>query len=221
MIINVRGTSGSGKTTLVRKVMDLYPGKFKIYTKDRKRPLGYLLTRPGGRSLFLVGHYETDCGGCDTITSINKVYEVVEEAAAAGHDVLYEGLLISAEYNRTAMMDGLYKDEGHLVIALDTTLEESLASVNARRANALARRTAATEAYNASREAEALAKGRKPPKPRPLPRDRGEVAEKNTKSKWKAVQAIMKKFEATNVRAEWHSRDSAFDRIKEVLGHGA
>ena len=215
MIINVRGTSGSGKTTLVRKVMDLYPQRLRVYTKDRKRPVGYLLTRPEGASLFLVGHYETDCGGCDTIPSIDRVYEIVEEADAAGHDVLYEGLLISAEFNRTAKLD---QESHQLVIALDTTLEESLASVNGRRAGSLARRTAATEAYNAAREAEALAKGRKPPKPRPLPTDRGEVKEKNTKSKWKAVQAIMKKFQAAGVRAEWHNRDSALDRIKEVLG---
>lgn len=214
-IINVRGTSGSGKTTLVRKVMDLYPSKVRVFTKDRKRPVGYLLSRPEGRQLFLVGHYETDCGGCDTITSIDRVYEIVEKATLAGHDVLYEGLLISAEYRRTVEIDA---SEDHLVIALDTTLEESLASVNARRAGSLARRTAATEAYNAEREAAALAKGREAPKPRALPRDRGEVKEKNTKSKWKAVQGIMRKFEAAGVKAEWHSRDSALERIKEVLG---
>lgn len=214
MIINIRGTSGSGKTTLVRRIMEQFNGRLRIYTKDRKRPVGYLLTRPGKRSLFLVGHYETDCGGCDTITSVDRVYEIVDQAKAAGHDVLYEGLLISAEFRRTL---ALSQAGDHITIGLNTSLEESLASVNARRRGSLERRTAATDAYNAAREAAAAAKGRKAPKPRPLPRDRGEVAERNTKSKWRATQTTIAKLQEAGALAEWHDRDSAFHRIKELL----
>lgn len=134
MIINIRGTSGSGKSTLVRAIMDLYPHRLPRHVEGRKRPLYYLLARPAPHSqtLAVIGHYETPCGGCDTITNVDQVYEEVRRQHEAGHDVLFEGLLISAEQRRTIQMhrDGLPL----LVAAIDIPLEECLASVNARRA---------------------------------------------------------------------------------------
>ena len=131
MIINVRGTSGSGKSTLVRRIGDLYERRFPAKVANRRQPIGYIFTRPEGRSLAVIGHYETPCGGCDTITDQDEIYQRVRDSHAAGLDVLYEGLLISADANRCVALhtDGLPLK----VLALDTPLELCLSSVNERR----------------------------------------------------------------------------------------
>lgn len=132
MIIQIRGTSGSGKTTLVKRIMGLYESKVRVMVPGRKQPLGYILPHPdGGRSLFLVGHYETACGGCDTIPSYDRNIEIVREAHAAGYDVLFEGLLISGETRRCIELhtDGL----PYSCYALDTPLDVCVASINDRR----------------------------------------------------------------------------------------
>lgn len=132
MIINIRGTSGSGKSTAVRSLMALFPEKTNIKIEGRKQPIGYVLRHPDReKSLYVLGHYETACGGCDTINGMDAIYNYVREGAAQG-DVLFEGLLISAEINRTVQ---LHKDfPGQLlVLALDTPLDKCVASINERR----------------------------------------------------------------------------------------
>lgn len=212
MIVNIRGTSGSGKSTLVRRVRELYTGAhLRVKAEGRKQPIGYILHREGftGRSLALVGHYETDCGGCDTIADMDQIYTRVREAHEHGYDVLYEGLLISADANRAVALhsDGL----DPLVIALDTPLDVCLASVNERRAGAHARRVGDIAAENAAR----AAAGRKLIV---VPPEKGLVNPKNTESKYKGVRSSMKRLEAAGLRAEWHSRDSAFERIRKEFG---
>lgn len=133
MIINVRGTSGSGKSTLVRKIMSQYLSKTKIYEEGRKQPIGYKLedlyvdTLP----LYVLGHYETDCGGCDTIKTQEHVYNLVREASDRGCHVLYEGLLLSGLQGRVF---DLVKDGYPVtVIGLTTDVDTCLESVNERR----------------------------------------------------------------------------------------
>jgi ABC-type dipeptide/oligopeptide/nickel transport system ATPase component len=148
MIINIRGTSGSGKSTLVREVMKRYDTKTAVFdktipegkTKPRKQPIGYMLTRasagpvapPPIKHLAVLGHYETACGGCDTIPSMDRIYDLVRQAHDQGFDVLYEGLLLSAEVNRLVALH----EEGLpvTVVALDQVpLQECLDGVNDRR----------------------------------------------------------------------------------------
>lgn len=131
MLINIRGTSGSGKSTLVREVTKLYTQRTAFRVEGRKQPLGYVFTRPSGRSLAVVGHYETACGGCDTIPSLDRIIELVRQSHIAGHDVLFEGLLIASEYTRTVQLhhDGLPLR----VVQLTTPLDLCLESINLRR----------------------------------------------------------------------------------------
>lgn len=134
MIIQIRGTSGSGKSTVVRQVMMRYnAGRAKVMRVGRKQPLGYILTPrdPALRKLFVVGHYETACGGCDTLPSYDASIELVREAHARGLDVLFEGLLISGEVRRCVQLHqhGL----PYHVIGLEVPLEVCVDSVNARR----------------------------------------------------------------------------------------
>lgn len=130
-VINIRGTSGSGKSTLVRRIVDMYQEKNPVHVEGRKQPLFYELRGEGLAPLSLIGHYETACGGCDTIPSMDRIYGLVRERLGAGDSVLFEGLLISAEVNRAAALH----DDGFdmTVVALETPLEKCVDSVNERR----------------------------------------------------------------------------------------
>lgn len=135
MIIQLRGTSGSGKSTAVRAIMDRYGPRSPVRKigMKRRQPIGYLCApqEPDGPSLFVVGHYETACGGCDTLPGYDFTIELVREAASSGYDVLFEGLLISEEVNRCAK---LHQDDLlFLSIGLSTPVDVCLDSVNQRR----------------------------------------------------------------------------------------
>jgi hypothetical protein len=173
----------------VRRVMGLYETKAAVRLKEgRKQPIGYILSKGMHRSLALVGHYETDCGGCDTIANMDEIYANVRQASFAEMDVLFEGLLISADANRIIKLwEDLFTHTSVRVIALNTPLELCLESVNHRRRNA------------------AMVKGRD---------YKGDVNPKNTTSKFTGVKSSMKRIEAAGVPCSWESRDSAFELIK-------
>lgn len=131
MIIQLRGTNGSGKSTIVRRVMERFimnPSKIV----GRRQPIGYFSTDPNKPPLFVPGHYETDCGGCDTIASLDTVYEQVTNAHVAGYNVLYEGIMASGEYRRCV---DLFKQVPEMIVlALDVPLEQCVADILERRA---------------------------------------------------------------------------------------
>jgi hypothetical protein len=148
LIINIRGTSGSGKSTVVRAALKLYPHVTPCMQLGRKRPVGYIAEHllPDGATrydapwpelrarqpgLAVVGHYDTACGGCDTIPKMEMISNLVREFHGRGFHVLYEGLLISPDCKWIKAMreDGLPVH----VLALDTPLHVCLASINDRR----------------------------------------------------------------------------------------
>lgn len=94
MIITIHGTHGSGKSTAVRKVIDHFPSKEVIMRYPRRRPFGYVLSHPD-RSVPLIipGHYDTPCGGCDSIPVVDDTYHFIGQEAEKGNDVLFEGIL--------------------------------------------------------------------------------------------------------------------------------
>lgn len=143
MIINIRGTSGSGKSTLVREAMSWYRRKEPVHVAGRKQPLYYKLwlfpeegpssSRGKAPDLVVLGHYEASCGGCDTISSTDTMFDLVYEASALAENVMFEGLLISADVNRCVDLHQTFGAQGFEVLAIDLPLEDCLASVNARR----------------------------------------------------------------------------------------
>lgn len=127
MIIQIRGTSGSGKTTVMRKVMaQIGPWEPEYQTKGRKKPLLYT-NRQGVRVL---GHYESACGGCDTIGSAGKVYDLIQTLKYRGFPTLCEGLLLSEDTKWTLQLDDVR------ALFLTTSLETCLAQIKSRRAEA-------------------------------------------------------------------------------------
>lgn len=211
MIINIRGTSGSGKSTLVRNIMKRYPMRMSVKEVDRKRPIGYQLLRPNGRTLGVLGHYDTDCGGCDTIPKMERIFSLANYGYVIGLDVIFEGLLISADVNRTVELAKTVGFDELVVVALDLPLEECLAGVNQRRKEAFDRRLAKAQDENIDRLARGL-------KPKPLPESRGDVNPKNTESKHKGVRQSCARLRAAGVQVEmFDNRDMAFLYLKELL----
>lgn len=136
MIINLRGTSGSGKSTIVRSMMDLYAVRQPVHIEKRKQPLYYRLWRTedttGKPDLIVLGHYEVACGGCDTLPTMDKVFELATTASTEATHVIFEGLLLGVDVTRTVELNRF--SGGKLeVIFLNTNLDTCFASVNARR----------------------------------------------------------------------------------------
>lgn len=134
MIVQLRGTSGSGKSTVVREVMRHLQDipRDRMWEKGRRQPLGYrLISQPRDLRLAIIGHYETACGGCDTISGYDRTFQLIREMADSGHDVLFEGLLLSGDVKRALDLHRTHPD--FQVIALDVPLQECIDSVNRRR----------------------------------------------------------------------------------------
>jgi predicted kinase len=149
MIINIRGTSGSGKSTVVRGLM----AKFPVINKmgDSKKPEGYECLNsihPDGaftvsserRALYVVGRYESVCGGCDTIRTpdeiANRIRNYIANAPlrASQFDLVFEGLLISRTFDRYRLLALEFAPQKYVWAFLDTPLEICLERVAQRRA---------------------------------------------------------------------------------------
>lgn len=124
MIIQIRGTSGSGKTTVMRKVMEHFP-LVPVYRDGRKQPLYY---KSDDHNLSVLGHYESPCGGCDTIGSARQIFDWIQTLCLFKY-TLCEGLLLSEDVKWTTQ---LRHDEVQ-VIFLTTSLEQCLANIRKRR----------------------------------------------------------------------------------------
>jgi hypothetical protein len=194
MLINIRGTSGSGKTTIVRQIREYYPTVARVMEPDRRQPISYVhntrIAYPHIKTLGIVGHYEAECGGCDTIASLDKIFSLVKQADDMGMDCIFEGLLISGDLWRVLELH----QEGRelLVVALDTPIEVCIESVNTRRLRRFTR------------------KGH-PEKYTP-------VKEKNTVSKHRGVVKTTERLQAEGVNAVWRNRADAYTTIMAALG---
>lgn len=126
MIIQIRGTSGSGKSTVMRHVMESLGDWNSVFSEGRKKPLYYVnVERP---DTVVLGHYESPCGGGDTIGSSPKIYaEIVKRLEEGFEHVLVEGLLLSEDVKWSSQMSGLK------VVFLITPLETCLEQIQKRR----------------------------------------------------------------------------------------
>lgn len=127
MVINIRGTGGSGKSTLVRRLM-AHATMLPEFVIGRKRPIAYSDRAVG---LYVPGHYETPCGGCDTLAGPDAAYELVRAAAAQGMHVVFEGIIVQDDVRRCIELSREYPV---LVIGLQVPVEACLDAIRERRA---------------------------------------------------------------------------------------
>ncbi len=131
MIIQIRGTSGSGKSTAMRRVMEgMGLTSWAAMYRAKRRPLFY---QRSSCDLYpptvVLGHYQVACGGCDTVGSAPKVYELATELCP-NWVVLCEGLLLSEDVKWTSQM------EDCRVVFLTTDIEACISRIKQRRADA-------------------------------------------------------------------------------------
>jgi len=193
VIINISGTSGTGKSTLVRQVMKTYDTCEPFMIEGRKRPMGYTCESKGiPNKLFIPGHYETACGGCDTLSMfpnfMDFLYDMIRNAHThrlypEGKHVMFEGLLVESDVRRAVETHNL----GHemKVIHLDVTLEECFRSIAERRAR----------------------KGKLEP-----------VARKHTEDRYRSVKRRQIRLSAAGIDAAFYSRENAYETCRKVLG---
>lgn len=132
MIINIRGTSGSGKSTVMRRVMDLMGDWQAVHKTGRKQPLYYRSASEWPPTVVL-GHYESPCGGCDTIGSARAVFELIQNLRTDplfDSHVLCEGLLLSEDVKWFSQLPDLK------VLFLVTPLDVCLQQIKKRRREA-------------------------------------------------------------------------------------
>lgn len=194
--INIRGTGGSGKSTLVKRIMERYPNHANILEEKRRRPMATvhwfdnLNSKSPGRPLGLLvpGHYETACGGCDTVKTVDKVYELIRASSLGdGNNTLYEGIMVMDDVTRAVKFDqDLKKAGGRLVvISLTTSIEECIASIKKRRE----------------------AGGNEKP-----------LNEKNTRDRMKRQENSLHRLKQAGVELLKLDREAAFEKACELLG---
>lgn len=139
---NLRGTNGSGKTFVARQLIVECQAKPLEYSDKGKirSYMGLLYTQePDGcyeHPIIILGSYETQCGGCDTIPSVSIVADMLRSyyrsSKLAYGLIFYEGLMIS---HMIGTVGAAAKEWGHdhVMGFLDTPLEVCVSRVRSRR----------------------------------------------------------------------------------------
>ncbi len=104
MILQIRATSGGGKTTLMRQLYNAAECK-PIKQEMMKRGGTKTLISKGewsGVPFYVIGPYDMEgTGGCDRISKIEQVIDLVHSVAKKGHNIVtFEGLLLAHSWGQ-------------------------------------------------------------------------------------------------------------------------
>ncbi|MGL6095368.1 MAG: hypothetical protein ACRC7O_06165 [Fimbriiglobus sp.] len=102
-----------------------------VYVAGRKKPLYYDSPNDWPRTIA-IGHYESPCGGGDTIGSAGEIWKLVGDLQAnyPAANFLVEGLLLSEDVKWTKDVSGVR------CVFLRTPIDQCLKQIKARRAAA-------------------------------------------------------------------------------------
>jgi hypothetical protein len=131
-IVNLRGTHGSGKSTVAYRLLAKYPHRPVQALAISKKPLGYRVELPGGKSLGIIGPYTTACGGCDAVQPYSSILLLLARAAKECDHVFFEGALVSTTYGSLGQHSERYGPD-FVFAFMDTPLADCVSRVNARR----------------------------------------------------------------------------------------
>ena len=131
MLINIRGANGSGKSFVVRELMKLGPVSEFYGELGSRRPEAYELLLPQvDTSVFILGSYDNQCGGCDLFKNPKQLIRLIKTYAARGH-VLFEGAMVSTMYGSVGeALEAWGRDV--VFIFLDTPLVECMRRIEDR-----------------------------------------------------------------------------------------
>ena len=129
-VISIRGSNGAGKTWVARQVMQATDGEF---VKKAKLSNGVLVNVY--KRYVIIGSYDRACGGCDTISKPQLVWDAIVECAAHSN-VIYEGVIVGNVYEPTMILDARLKELGATLvpICLNTPFDQCVSNVDKRRA---------------------------------------------------------------------------------------
>lgn len=102
------------------------------FGKKRKNPIAYTMNFKG-KSLAVMGHYEADCGGCDTLPTYQFIMDLIKEYHDKQYHVLFEGLLVSHDTKQCKLLWEWLGNKNFVIIELTNSLEICLNSVKERR----------------------------------------------------------------------------------------
>jgi adenylate kinase family enzyme len=130
-IIKIHGCSGAGKTTAARALLTNSISTQKCYNAARKVEAYKMEFLAVDSPVHLLGSYDNNCGGMDTVSSAQAAMDLVEKYSKVGH-VVHEGLLQSTYYGAMGTDSKRYGDR-YIYAFLDTPIELCLERVVSRR----------------------------------------------------------------------------------------
>jgi hypothetical protein len=143
MILQIRATSGGGKTTAMRHLFakaECVPERIEKTKRGQK----VLLNRGmwGEIPFWVVGPYDAEgTGGCDRISKIEQVIELVDSVARPSHKksgahraiVAFEGLLLAHSWGAMGEFLHEHYPARYINAFIDTSVEQCYANVLKRR----------------------------------------------------------------------------------------
>lgn len=141
----LRGTNGSGKTFVAQYLLNASEAKPILYSGKKVRAYRGTL---GNIPLYILGSYETACGGCDTIPSVAETSDLLRmlmldcddpECFLEHHSehqpcvVFFEGLMISHMLGTVGAMQAKLGKGRNVLAFLDTPLDKCIERVMTRR----------------------------------------------------------------------------------------
>ena len=131
MIVSLRGCSGAGKSTVATSIMNTFPTQTILDASNKI--YGYKVDIPNKQyPVFIIGKYNTPCGGCDSISTQQEIVDRVTACYNQGGNVLFESLLASGGYGTVGKLSEDIPE--YTFATLDTPLDVCLERVKQRRA---------------------------------------------------------------------------------------
>lgn len=138
----LRGTNGSGKTRVARYLLEESKAKPILHLGRKVRAYKGELD---GYPLYVMGSYETACGGCDTISTVKEVADLLRLLMTQDDDpccfevskdpgiVFFEGLMISHMLGTVGEMQVILGMNNNILAFLDTPVDKCIEHVMTRR----------------------------------------------------------------------------------------
>lgn len=96
LLVNVRGCNGAGKSTIPLSIWSSDPDTFELVGYNMKvNKFRSIATVSPKHKFIAVGHYHTQCGGMDTLSSTQNIKDIVELLWDTGYHLLMEGIVSS------------------------------------------------------------------------------------------------------------------------------